>query len=163
MIRSGLTARPAYNARAASSERTLGPPRSTRASPRRTVAAPNTVTRMVAKGSGRGPPAKLRPEIGCKALVRLEQHLRQVSAHRRPVGAEERAQLLRVELGLLERGEMPTARWLRHAHHVRCALEPRTRRADHVAGEERKTRWHLDPTGKLCGWDQGVRAVHAHR
>ncbi len=55
---------------------------------------------------------------------------------RRPVGAEERAQLRRVELGLLERREVAAARGFGHAHDVRRALEPRPRRADDVAGEE---------------------------
>src|SRR5450755_4966463 len=86
------------------------------------------------------------------------------SAHEcRPVGAEERAQLLRVELGLLERREVPAARGLGYAHDVRRALEPRPRRADDVAGEEREAGWHLDPAGVLRGRDRGVRAVHAHR
>src|SRR5437868_10167967 len=54
------------------------------------------------------------------------------------VRTEERAELLRVEFGLLERREVPAARGLGHAHDVRRALEPRPRRADDVAGEQRE-------------------------
>ena len=44
------------------------------------------------------------------------------AVHRRPVGAEERAQLLGVELGLLERREVPAARRARsRARRSRCA------------------------------------------
>ncbi len=41
---------------------------------------------------------------------------------RRPIGAEERAQLRRVKLGLLERREVAAARGLGHAYDVCCAL-----------------------------------------
>jgi hypothetical protein len=81
------------------------------------------------------------------------------SARRRPVGAEERAQLLRVELGLLERREVPAACGLGHAHDVRRTLEPRPRRAADVAGEQREAGRRLDPAGVLRGRDRGVRAA----
>jgi monoterpene epsilon-lactone hydrolase len=91
-----------------------------------------------------------------------------------PVWAEERAELCRVEFGFLERGEVPAARGLGHANHVRGALEPRAGRAKgtagrgaawerDVAGEEREAGGNLDAAGVLRGRDRGVRAVHPHR
>ena len=79
------------------------------------------------------------------------------------VGAEELAQLLRVELGLLERREVAAAGGFGDAHDVRGALEPGPGRADDVAGEQREAGRHLDPAGVLGGGDRGVGAVHAHR
>ena len=71
------------------------------------------------------------------------------------VGAEELPQLLRVELGLLERREVAASRRLGRADDVRGALEPGPRRAHDVAGEEREAGRHLDAA---CSCSRGIAA-----
>ncbi len=90
-----------------------------------------------------GPPVRQRVRV--RAVHRHLERVRHrsslsltVSARRRAVGAEERAQFLRVELGLLERGEVAAARKLGQAHDVRRALEPRFWRCADVGGKERE-------------------------
>src|ERR1700758_2071248 len=80
-----------------------------------------------------------------------------------PVGAEEGAQFLRVELGFFERREVPAARGLREPHEVGGALQPRPRRPADVGGELREAGGDLDPAGLLRGRDLAVRAIHPHR
>ena len=71
------------------------------------------------------------------------------------VRPEEVAQLLGVQLGLLERREVPAACRLGHAHGVRGAVEPRARRPDQVVREDREPGRHLDPAGVLLERDRG--------
>src|SRR4051812_28560929 len=74
-----------------------------------------------------------------------------------PVGPEERAQILCVELGLLERREVPPARQLGPADDVRRALCPRPRWDRHVAREHGDAARHLDAAGVLG--DRDLRGV----
>ncbi len=60
------------------------------------------------------------------------------AGRRRTVGAEERAQLLRVQLRLSNGAKCSPRAGLGHAYDVRRALQARPRRADDVAGDGEK-------------------------
>lgn len=75
----------------------------------------------------------------------------------RSIRAEELAQLLRIDLGLFERGEVSASSWLADAYDVRCALEPRPWRTDDVAWKQREAGGHPNPPGELRGLDRSVR------
>src|SRR5580693_6434837 len=74
----------------------------------------------------RGPLGRRRSRASCRPH-RASRH--------GPVGAEERTQLFRVELGFLECCEVPAAGWLGEPDDVRGPLEPGPGRVGDIPGE----------------------------